>query len=379
MTTTENEKLASYDEAIRGDHLIGQWSFEPLLDASIGGPIPAGVGHVWPWSTTRPRLQEAADILGPAGWGRTNLTFLNPGITAGPPGSTHTLAAGIQIMRAKEVNWSHRHTMSALRFVIDGNPESFTVVDGEELAMDTFDLLITPRYSWHDHHNPTDDEVVWLDVLDLGLTLSLKQAIFEPFGDESQPRRTDAAQSQGLRMKTLRPTWERTRESRLPVRYPWAEVREILDAYGSAEGNPYDGLSLRYTNPVTGGSTLPTMDCWIQQLVPGFDGQRHRRTSSSVGFVVSGHGKLEIEDEVFDLHPGDTFAIPNFTWHRLINDTDEALRIFSVHDIPVLQALGLFYEEPHPIIGAQPAPAVPGIPKSPTHRIDAMLDKDETR
>ncbi|MPY47425.1 cupin domain-containing protein [Streptomyces acidicola] len=381
MTGTQrgDEALKKYDDSIRQDNLIGQWSFEPLLDAAVGGPTPRGDAHVWPWKTTRARLAEASDVLGPAGVGRCNLTFLNPGITQGPPGSTHTLAAGIQIMRAREVCWSHRHTMSALRFVIEGNPEAFTVVDGEPLTMDRFDLLITPRFSWHDHHNPTDEEVVWLDVLDLGLTLSLNQAFYEPFGEASQPQRPCAAESQGLRAKALRPAWERPRLGRLPIRYAWADVTGILDSYGDTAGNPYDGLALRYANPVTGGPTMTTMDCWVQQFVPGFEGLRHRRTSSSVGFVISGRGRVEVGDEVLEITPGDTFAIPNYAWHRLINDSDDVLRVFSVHDIPAITAMGLFYEEPVPTVGAHPAPPVPGLPHHPVHRTDAMLEPEEVR
>ncbi|MFE7837323.1 cupin domain-containing protein [Streptomyces sp. NPDC057474] len=380
--TPENppdQELRRFDEAIREDHLIGQWSFEPLLEAATSGPTPRGKGHVWPWKTTRTRLAEASETLGPAGLGRCNLTFLNPGITQGPPGSTHTMAAGVQIMRAQEVCWSHRHTMSALRFVIEGNPEAFTAVDGEPLTMDTFDLLITPRFSWHDHHNPTDDEVVWLDVLDLGLTLGLNQAFYEPYGEASQPQRPHMGESQGLRAKSLRPVRERPRLERLPIRYPWADVVEILDAYGDTTQDPYDGLALRYANPVTGGPTMTTLDCWIQQLPPGFQGLSHRRTSSSVGFVVSGHGRVEVGDDTLDIGPGDTFAVPNFAWHRLLNDGDEPLRIFSVHDIPALTALGLFYEEPVPVVAAHPAPAVPARPLKPHFRTDAMLAPEEER
>ena len=381
MTDTEvrTETLEEFGVRVKADNMIGQWTFEPLLDAAIGGPTPRGIGYVWPWDVARQRLTEASEALGPSGVGRCNLTFLNPGITQGAPGSTHTISAGVQIMRAQEVCWSHRHSMSALRFVIEGNPEAYTAVDGEALAMGRFDLLLTPRFSWHDHHNPTDDEVVWLDVLDLGLTSALNLAFYEKFGEASQPLRKDVAESQALRAGPLRPTWERPRRSRLPIRYPWAQVEEALAAYGHAAGSPYDRLALSYANPVTGGPTLTTMDCWIQQLVPGFEGLRHRRTSSSVHFVVSGRATVEVDDRTLEVGPGDTFAIPNYAWQRLVNDSSEPTRIFSVHDIPAIKALGLFYEEPAQALHVDPAPIVPGVPHHPIYRTDAMLDEDETR
>ena len=380
LAESSSESLEHFDSRIGKDNMIGQWSFEPMLDAAIGGPTPRGVGHVWKWGTVRQRLSEASAALGPAGVGRCNLTFLNPGIVQGVRGSTHTISAGVQIMRAQEVCWSHRHSMSALRFVIEGDPEAYTAVDGEALAMGRFDLLLTPRFSWHDHHNPTDHEIVWLDVLDLGMTLNLNQGFYEKFGEASQPQRKEFGDTQQARVTSnLRPTWEKARQARLPVRYPWSDVEQALASYGDASGDPYDGLSLRYANPVTGGSTMATMDCWVQQLVPGFEGASHRRTSSSVGYVISGHGKVEVSGTMLDVGPGDTFAIPNYAWHRLINDSSEPVRIFSVHDLPAIQALGLFYEEPTPTVGAHFTPMVPGVPHHPIYRTDAMLDADETR
>lgn len=374
------ETVEQFDARIGQDNMIGQWRFEPLLNSVIGGPKPAGVGHVWPWATARQRLAEASKALGPAGVGRCNLTFTNPGLDRIPKGSTHTIAAGVQVMRAHEVCWSHRHSMSALRFVIEGHPEAYTAVDGEKLAMEQFDLLLTPRFSWHDHHNPTDQEIVWLDVLDIGLTLAVNTPFYETYGEDSQPLRQDPADAQSLRAASwLRPVWEQARTGRLPLRYRWSDVVAVLDSYGDAVGDPYEGLALEYVNPVTGGPTMSTMDCWVQQLVPGFHGRAHRRTSSSVGFVVSGHGSIEVEGQVLELGPGDTYAVPNYAWHSLHNDSDAPVRIFSVHDTPAITALGMFYEEPEPTLRATPAPKVPATPAHPVYRTDAMLDKDEVR
>lgn len=371
--------LEQFEAKLGEENMIGQWQFEPLLDSLIGGPQPRGDAFVWPWATTRKRLAEASRTLGESGVGRCNLTFLNPALPPGVRGSTHTLAAGIQMVRPHEVCWSHRHTMSALRFVIEGHPEAFTAVDGEQLTMDTFDLVLTPRMSWHDHHNPSDDEVVWLDVLDLGLTMGMNQAFYENFGDATQPLHSLPASTQALRQQTMRPAWERPRETRLAVRYPWSDVVAAFESFGDSVGDPYDGLALRYANPVTGGPTMDTMDCWVQQLAPGFAAQEHRRTSSSVGLVIAGDVRLHVGATVLDLSVGDTFAIPNYAWHHLENVGSATARIFTVHDIPAVQALGLFYEEPVATVGAHAAPGVPGVPHRPVYRTDAFLAGDESR
>ena len=174
---------------------------------------------------------------------------------------------------------------------------------------------------------------------------------------------------------------EHTRESRLPIRYAWKDIEPILDAYAADghTGNKYDGLALRYANPVNGGPTFPTMDCWVQQFAPGFSGTKHRRTSSNIGFVISGTGRLEGGDKILDLTPGDTFAVPNYAWHRIETTSDTPLRVFSVHDIPALQALGLLYEEPEATIGRTPPPRVPAVPHQQTYRTEIFLDRDEVR
>ncbi|HEY0933601.1 MAG TPA: hypothetical protein VGD91_07660, partial [Trebonia sp.] len=96
-TQSRSKSLEQFDARIGQDNMIGQWTYEPMLDAAIGGPKPKGVGYAWPWQTARQRLTEASEVLGPAGVGRCNLTFLNPGFTQGIRGSTHTISAGLQI------------------------------------------------------------------------------------------------------------------------------------------------------------------------------------------------------------------------------------------------------------------------------------------
>ena len=373
------DAVEEFNETIKQDHMIGQWMFEPLLARSIGGPTPRGSGFVWPWGVARQRLAEASEALGPQGVGRTNLTFSNPTIPAPGVGTTHTIAAGIQIMREGEVCWSHRHSMSALRFVIEGHPDAFTTVDGESLAMEQYDLILTPRMAWHDHHNPSDQQVVWLDVLDIGLTLAVNAPFYEPYGEANQLVREDKSTSQELRANFLRPTWETARTERLPIRYKWSDVLAVLEQYGNALGDPYDGLSLRYTNPVTGGPTMTTMDCWVQQFAPGFHGETHRRTSSSVGFVISGSGTIEVEGTTLEINKHDTFAIPNYAWHRISTTSEEPLRIFSVHDKPAIESLGLYYEEPARTAEDRRPPKVPTVPLNPIYAPNILLDPAESR
>src|SRR3546814_4835490 len=71
-----------------------------------------------------------------------------------------------------EVAPSHRHTQSALRFVVEGSG-AFTAVDGEKTIMEEGDFIITPSWTWHDHGNDSDRPMVWMDGLDIPLVQAL--------------------------------------------------------------------------------------------------------------------------------------------------------------------------------------------------------------
>ena len=63
-----------------------------------------------------------------------------------------SLFAGLQIIMPGEVAPSHRHTPSALRFIVEGEG-AYTAVAGEKLPMKPGDFVVTPAWAWHDHGN----------------------------------------------------------------------------------------------------------------------------------------------------------------------------------------------------------------------------------
>lgn len=349
-----DDALKAFDQKLAKANLYGQWTSDAFLQQSIDGPRPAGEPHLWKWSDVLGYLDEACRVMPESFTARRSLMFNNPGLKRG---TTHTLAMGVQMILPGEVAWAHRHSIAALRFVIEGNDRLYTVVDGETCAMEDFDLVLTPGWTWHDHHNESDQRAAWLDVLDVPLMVALNQGFYQPYGEETQPLRNQGEGS-SARTANLRPVWESQPQGRIPVRYPWRETEAHLKELSSLDGSPYDGVALEYVNPLTGGPTLPTLTCWIHWLKPGQKTTPHRRTSSAVYFVVRGEGRTIVGDTELEWGPRDGFCIPNWSWHHHINSSkgDEAV-LFAVHDIPTLQALGLYREEPENSLGAvAPAP-----------------------
>jgi 1-hydroxy-2-naphthoate dioxygenase len=90
-----------------------------LLTQCIGSPKPRGEAYIWPWKLVNEKLLEACDVLEESFTARRSLLFNNPGVPMG--GTTHTLLMGIQMIKAGEIAWAHRHTLAAVRFVVKGD------------------------------------------------------------------------------------------------------------------------------------------------------------------------------------------------------------------------------------------------------------------
>ncbi len=317
-------ELEAFDAKLAKSHIRGQWKSEEFLQKAVGGPKPAGVPAIWKWAEVTALLEEAGRVMPESMTARRSLIFQNPAL---PRGTTQTLNMGVQMIQPGETAWAHRHSIAALRFIIQGHPALSTVVDGERCVMEDFDLVLTPNWSWHDHHNQSEKPAYWLDVLDVPLVLGLNQTFYEAFGEKEQ-----------------------TTASRGPdapvLRFPWREVEQTLKQQAAQKGNLPEGAIYDYINPATGGSTLPTLLCRAQWLPAGSETRTVRRTSSAVYFVVRGEGVTHVDGQDVRWGKNDCFVVPNWARHRHVNlsKTGEAV-LFSVHDTPVLKALGLYREE----------------------------------
>src|SRR5262249_47381791 len=149
----------------------------------------------------------------------------------------------------------HRHTMHALRFVIEGKGVT-TIVEGKQCPMLPGDMILTPSMTWHEHQHDGDGRVVWVDALDVPFQKYLDNSYFEPGPTHDL---LDLPPDSAFIEPGLVPV---TASSALPYspmfRYPWESALRALNALSPSQ----DGSRrLRYTNPVTGGSVMSTLDC----------------------------------------------------------------------------------------------------------------------
>jgi len=331
MSYSKGDSLEAFNAKLAAAHMRGQWTSDEARDAGQGGtwrgeawePHLRGEPYVWKWAQTEVFLRESCDAIPESFTARRSLIFQAPGL---PRSTTHTMNVGVQLIKPGELAWTHRHTISALRFVIEGHPDLFTVVDGEPCPMRDNDLVLTPNWHWHDHHNNGDGRALWLDVLDGPLVSALNQTVFENYGDSQQPVRNEPT-----------PT---------VMRFAWGEMEKRLAAIPDSEVSPHDGRTVDYLDAQTGGPVLRTIGAAIQALPAGFKGAPHRHSSSTVHLVIRGAGRTEVEGKELEWRARDCFVIPAWASHAHMNDSssEEAL-LFSVTDAPALEALGLHRQD----------------------------------
>ena len=233
-----------------------------------------------------------------------------------------------------EVAPAHRHSQSALRFVLDGDG-AHTAVDGERTSMHYGDFIITPPMAWHDHGNETDQPMFWLDGLDIPIVQFLDASFAEHHDEDEQPIARPAGDAQARYGSNLLPIDQRPAAGASPMfNYPHARTREALAQL--ARGNAWDpchGLKMRYSNPVTGGYPMTTIAAFIQLLPAGFQTARCRSTDATIFVAVEGRGRSRIgADFVVEWQPRDIFVVPS--WRPVIHEAAEEAVLFSFSDRP---------------------------------------------
>lgn len=344
MTTHPDATRAAYYARIAEQRLAPLW--ESLHNLVPTSPQPAAQAAIWKYAQIRDLVMQAGSVISAEEAVRRVLVLENPGLP-GKSSMTPNLYAGLQLILPGEIAPSHRHTQSALRFIVEGRG-AWTAVNGERTTMHPGDFIITPSWAWHDHGNPSVEDggepVVWLDGLDIPLLAHLDAGFAENYPEAVQPVNRPEGDSFARFGHNMMPVRHRVSDPTSPVfSYPYARSREALDAlYRNGELDAWDGVKLRYVNPATGGWPMPTIATFMQFLPAGFDGRPYRSTDATVYCVVEGSGTASIGDQAFAFEPHDIFVAPSWAPVRLSASRDSVL--FSYSDRPVLSALNLLRE-----------------------------------
>ena len=310
--TAERESFA---ERLRATHTAPLW--DVLGDIVLAQPRPSCVAALWRYQDLRPLVMEAGGIITAHEAERRVLILENPGLP-GESRITQSLYAGLQLILPGETAFGHRHTASALRFIVEGRG-AYTAVDGQRVVMEPGDFIVTPSWTAHDHGNLGTDPVVWLDGLDIPIVNTFDTSFAERDPGDSQPARTGV------------------------FAYPYAHSRERLEHI--RRGNPldpHDGIKMPYLNPMTGSDPIRTMRAWLQWLPGGFRGASSRSTDASIFCVAEGRGRSRIGEVEFSWQQHDIFVVPS--WAAVSHEAESDSVLFSFSDRPVQEVLGIWRE-----------------------------------
>ena len=337
MTTSTTVRAGANDfhTAIEDAHVVALWE----MFGGEGGPQlqPEPAMH-WPWRVLAPLMDRAVAEADMDKAERRVLSLANPAFGRDDKfRATTNLKAGLQILMPGERARPHRHSMDALRFVIEGSGAA-TTVDGKRCEMERGDLVLTPAWTWHEHEHNGKGRVIWLDSLDIPLVQAMDATFFEPGPPRNVPHLpADAA----FTAAGLVPAEAMTTAYSPLFRYPWAQSRAALAASPPRK----DGARfLRYVNPATGGPVLSRLDCYLLGLTRGAATRRYRTTSNAICMVVEGAGKSAIGDRTLAWEENDIFTLPHWSWISHTASTQSAT-IFMSTDRDVMRRLELLREE----------------------------------
>ena len=316
-------------------------------------PVPQMVPHVWNFDTVKPYILESGGLLTAAEAERRVLVLENPALR-GKSLITDVLYGGLQLIMPREVAPAHRHSQSALRYVIDGSG-AYTAVHGEKTTMQPGDFVITPAWTWHDHGNETDQPMIWLDVLDLSIVAHFRGQFREEWKEERFPvsrPEGDALARYGSGLMPIEYQPDASSPLTSPIfNYPYTRTRDALYRMSRAGApDPHHGYKLRYVNPVDGGWAMPTIATWMQWLPQGFNSQAWQCTDG-LGFVCkegAGETRITAKDgsvTTLKWKANDVFAVPGWVkhTHHVQNDTI----LFGFSDRSAQEKLGLWRERKH--------------------------------
>ena len=339
---------AEFYERIAAQNMAPLW--EVLGQLLSRTPVTQAVPHLWRYDAVRPFIIESGGLITAKEAERRVLVLENPALK-GMSQVVDTLYAGLQLILPGEVAPAHRHSPSALRFIVEGTG-AYTAVDGEKTYMAEGDFIITPSWGWHDHGHEGDAPVVWLDGLDIPIVRFLATTFSETYPHDRYPSNTPPGHTLARYGANMKPVDDDYDQPTSPIfSYPYARAREALEGMrAGADPDPRHGIKMEYLNPLTGGPAMPTMSTFLQLLPKGFASAPYQATDHAVYSVVEGRGRTVVGEGAgavtLEWGAKDHFAVPG--WYRHTHEAAEDAVLFSFSDKVVQQKLGLWRENRAP-------------------------------
>jgi gentisate 1,2-dioxygenase len=142
-----------------------------------------------------------------------------------------------------------------------------------------------------------------------------------------------------------------------PYLWRYEEVRALIEEAGTLiTAADASRRVLAFKNPGTADRDVAraTDTLWaaIQLVLPGETAPPHRHTPAALRLVIEGRGGFTtVNDEQFEMHPGDLILTPNWAWHSHGHNGDLPMVWLDGLDLPLMHSLHSVFAE-FPIEGA---------------------------
>jgi gentisate 1,2-dioxygenase len=309
-------------------------------------PRTSSVPMLWKYEELRSLVLKSSELVTPEQAGRRVVYLVNDkrkDVSA----AVGWLYTGIQVTRPGEFTSAHRHRASALRFIMEGEG-GYTVVDGNKIMLEVNDFVITPNSTWHEHGVDVGGKTcIWQDGLDIPLVNALEANDYAGLEGKQELKAPLNYSPIAYGCAGLIPADANWDKPYSPLfKYSWKSVYPaLLEIQKVSEVNSFDGIFMKYSNPLTGGHVMETMGASMQLLPAGFKGKAHQHTGSFVYQCAKGKGYSIIAGKRFDWKERDIFCVPSWAVHEHHNASDtENACLFAFNDLPVMEKLGLYQE-----------------------------------
>jgi gentisate 1,2-dioxygenase len=321
--------------ALERSHIHSLWTrYKQITPVQ---PSAKDKAMVWRWRDVEPFTARAAKEVPIEDIERRALIMVNPAF-GGATVTTHNLIAAFTVLEPGDRAVPHRHTANAIRFSTQADG-AVTIVNGRRCEMKEGDLIVTPPWCWHGHINASDHRTVWFDAANIPLINDLDVNFFDPGqrdgGGDNAFWEVDEGDERLWQAPGLVAEDHGHSAAHTPkYRYPGEATRRLL---ASVQPGADGARWVRYVNPLTGGSVMPTLDCYAARLDRGCTTKPKRATFNAICLVVSGEGRSIIGDVTLEWSQHDTFTIPHWTWasHAAAAGAD----LFVVTDRAVMERL----------------------------------------
>ncbi len=140
-----------------------------------------------------------------------------------------------------------------------------------------------------------------------------------------------------------------------PYLWPYSQARSLVEEAGaliSAEDANRRVLAFRNPGCAPHEIARATDTLWaaVQLVLPGETAPAHRHTPAALRMIIDGsRGYTTVDDQRYEMHPGDLILTPNWTWHAHGHTGDAPMLWLDGLDLPLIHSLHtVFAEFPSP-------------------------------